>query len=249
MQAISKSIPSPENDNPVLDPTVDPVCGMKIDIKDPGASFSYKGRDALFCSDCCKDKFKATPDKYLTDKPVAAKLAELPTEQEIYTCPMHSQVRQAKPGNCPICGMTLEMVTATAGKEDNSEYRMMLKRFWGGVAFSVPLLFITMGGRSLIHSPGLLEHLKWIELILATPVVFWCGWPFLERFWQSIIHRSLNMFTLIGLSVGVAYGYSLVAVLLPSLFPPAFRDSMTGEVGLYFEAAAVIVTLVLLGQV
>ena len=125
----------------------------------------------------------------------------------------------------------------------------MRKRFWVGTVLSIPLLFITMGGRHLIHSQGLLEFLPWLEVILASPVVVWGGWPFYERFWQSIKNKSLNMFTLIGLGVAVAYIYSLVAVLFPQMFPDSFRDSMTGEVGLYFEAASVIVTLVLLGQV
>jgi len=166
-----------------------------------------------------------------------------------YTCPMHSQIRKIGPGSCPICGMALGPVTMSAAEDDNAEYRMMLRRFWVSTILSVPLLFVTMGGRHLIDSPGLLAQLKWVEVALSTPVIVWGGWPFFFKFWESIKHRHLNMFTLIGLGIAVAYGYSLVAVLFPDLFPPSFKDSMTGEVGLYFEAAAVIVTLILLGQV
>lgn len=167
-----------------------------------------------------------------------------------YTCPMHPQIRQMGPGNCPICGMTLEPVKVIANQEeDNSEYLDMRKRFWVGTILSIPLLFITMGGRHLVQSKELLQFFPWLEFTISTPVIVWGGWPFYVRFWQSIKNKSLNMFTLIGLGVAVAYLYSLVAVLFPHLFPDSFRDSMTGEVGLYFEAASVIVTLVLLGQV
>lgn len=167
-----------------------------------------------------------------------------------HTCPMHPQIRQMGPGNCPICGMALEPVMVAADQpEDNHEYREMRYRFWVSTAFCIPLLFLTMGGRSLIHSESILNGLPWLELILATPVVLWGGWPFFVRFWHSLKNRNMNMFTLIGLGVAVAYVYSLVAVSLPQIFPESFRDSMTGRVGLYFEAAAVIVALVLLGQV
>ncbi len=167
-----------------------------------------------------------------------------------FTCPMHPEVRQIGPGSCPICGMALEPVTLSPDQsEDNHEYLMMRKKFWICTALSIPLLFITMGGRHFIHEQGLLNMLPWVEVILSTPVVLWGGWSFFVRFFQSIKNRSLNMFTLIGLGVGVAYIYSLVAILFPNLFPNSFKDSMTGEAGLYFEAASVIVTLVLLGQV
>lgn len=166
-----------------------------------------------------------------------------------YTCPMHPQIRQIGPGACPICGMALEPVAATAEQGDSAEYEMTLNRLYVSIVLSVPLFFITMGGRHLIHSQRVLDLLKWVDVLLASPVVLWGGWPFFEKFWLSLVNRSLNMFSLIGLGIGVAYGYSLVAVFFPDLFPRSFRDSMTGEVGLYFEAAAVIVTLVLLGQV
>lgn len=167
-----------------------------------------------------------------------------------YTCPMHPQIRQIGPGNCPICGMALEPVTVTSeSQEEYGEYKLMLKRFWISTLLSLPLLFITMGARNLYHESELQTLFKWTEITLSSPVILWGGWPFFVKFWQSLINRSLNMFTLIGLGVGVAYGYSLIAAFFPNLFPDSARDSMTGEVGLYFEAAAVIVTLVLLGQV
>lgn len=166
-----------------------------------------------------------------------------------YTCPMHPKVKQVGPGNCPICGMNLEPVDIQIGEEDNSEYNSMKMRFIISAVLSLPLLFVTMGGRHLIHQQELISYLKWIELAIATPVVLWGGFPFFKKFWQSLQTKNLNMFTLIGLGTGVAYIYSLIAVLFPTIFPTSFRDSMTGEIGLYFEAAAVIVTLILLGQV
>jgi P-type Cu+ transporter len=166
-----------------------------------------------------------------------------------WTCPMHPQIVRDGPGSCPICGMALEPRTVTAGEEENPELRDMTRRFWAGVALTVPLLLLTMsamlplGGRLVpAGSRG------WIELLLATPVVLWGGWPFFVRGWYSIVHRSLNMFTLIALGTGMAYVYSVVARLAPGIFPLSFRDA-NGEVGVYFEAAAAIVTLVLLGQV
>lgn len=167
-----------------------------------------------------------------------------------YTCPMHPEVRKMGPGSCPICGMALEPVIASLDhEEDNSEYFMMRQKFWVSAILSVPLLFLTMGGRHFIHNEQIHKYLPGVELLFATPVVLWGGWPFFVRFWQSLKNKSFNMFTLIGLGVAVAYLYSLVAVLFPEIFPASFHDPMTGSAGLYFEAAAVIVTLVLLGQV
>jgi len=167
-----------------------------------------------------------------------------------YTCPMHPEIKQMGPGSCPICGMALEPVTVSLDhEEDNSEYLDMKKRFIVGAVLSIPLLFLTMGGRQLLTSEIIQPMFPWIELLLASPVVLWAGWPFYVRFWQSLKNKSLNMFTLIGLGVAVAYIYSVVAVLFPQLFPHSFKDHMTGQVGLYFEAASVIVALVLLGQV
>lgn len=225
----------------------DPVCGMMIDPKTAkGGSFVFQNQTYYFCNPKCKTKFEAAPLTYLEPKE-EVKTAALDVE---YTCPMHPEIRQIGPGSCPICGMALEPSTFSADHpEDQSEYFMMRNKFWVGTILSIPLLFITMGGRNLISSEVLHSYLPWIELLLATPVVLWGGAPFFERFWQSLRTRNLNMFTLIGLGVGVAYLYSLVGVLFPEIFPTSFQDPMTGKVGLYFEAAAVIVTLVLLGQV
>ncbi|HEY9421195.1 MAG TPA: heavy metal translocating P-type ATPase, partial [Thermoanaerobaculia bacterium] len=168
-----------------------------------------------------------------------------------WTCPMHPEIVRDKPGNCPICGMALEPRTITAEEQENPELRDMTRRFWVSVVLAAPLLLIAMAPHLGWDPFGRLvspRTLGWIELALATPVVLWGGWPFFVRGWYSLVHRSLNMFTLIALGVGVAYVYSLVARVAPGLFPPSFRDEH-GEVGVYFEAAAVIVTLVLLGQV
>lgn len=166
-----------------------------------------------------------------------------------WTCPMHPEVVQDKPGNCPKCGMALEPKTLTSSDdEENPELRDMQRRFWVSAVLTLPVLVIAMGhlfGQGFPVDP---HFGKWVEFLFATPVVLWGGWPFFERAWASLVHRSLNMFTLIGLGVGVAYGYSVVATIFPEIFPPAFKDDH-GAVGLYFEAAAVIVTLILLGQV
>lgn len=224
----------------------DPVCGMDVSPETAKGQSTVSGQSFYFCSTKCKTKFDQNPNQYVSPPRAEAK----PQPQDVeYTCPMHPQIRKIGPGTCPICGMALEPLTATAAEEDNSEFKMMLKRFWVSTILSVPILFITMGGRHLIHSQSLLEQLKWFEVALSTPVILWGGWPFFTRFWVSFKNRSLNMFTLIGLGVAVAYGYSIVAVFFPGFFPVSFRDPMTGEVGLYFEAASVIVTLVLLGQV
>ena len=224
----------------------DPVCGMNVTSESAKGKSEFDKKTYYFCSTNCKSKFEQNPKSYITSNNSKAEVQQNSAE---YTCPMHPQIRKTGPGNCPICGMTLELVTATADAEDDTEYRMMLRRFWVSTILSIPLLFVTMGGRHFIQSEGILPQLKWVELALASPVILWGGWPFFFRFWESLKNRSLNMFTLIGLGVGVAFGYSLIAVFFPELFPASFKDPMTNEVGLYFEAAAVIVTLVLLGQV
>lgn len=221
----------------------DPVCGMDVDPDKAKGKSEYSGKTYYFCNAKCKARFDENPESFLSDR---KELKPIKDGVE-YTCPMHPQIRQIGPGNCPICGMSLEPVDATEGAEDDSEYKMMRKRFWISAVLTLPLLILTMGGRHLLG--GNHQIYSWIELALASPVVIWGGWPFFERFWQSLTHRALNMFTLIGLGVGVAYIYSLIAVFFPQIFPASFIDSMTGTVGLYFEAAAVIVTLVLLGQV
>jgi len=173
----------------------------------------------------------------------------MPTRTQ-YTCPMHPEIMRDQPGDCPICGMALEATTVTLEEEENPELVDMTRRFWVGGVLTVPLVFVAMGEFLGISFEWLAtpRTLSWLELVLATPVVLWGGWPFFVRAWQSVVNRSLNMFTLIGLGTGVAYGYSLVATAVPGIFPASFRDTH-GEVAIYFEAAAVIVTLVLLGQV
>jgi Cu+-exporting ATPase len=170
------------------------------------------------------------------------------SNDQIWTCPMHPQVQRAEPGSCPICGMALEPMTPSGGDTANPELRDMTRRFWVCVGLSVPLVALAMAGD--FANPGLIASRAavWAQLVLATPAVLWGGWPFFERGWRSIVSRRLNMFTLIALGTGVAYAYSLVAALMPGIFPPSFRTP-EGEVPVYFEPAAVIVTLVLLGQV
>ncbi len=224
----------------------DPVCGMKVNPNGAkGGKSEYQGKSYFFCNPKCKTKFDANPNQYL-DKSVSLNLA---TDAE-YTCPMHPEVRQIGPGNCPICGMALEPVTISLDQpEDQSEYLDMKRRLLVSLTLTAPLFFIAMGVRHWATGSHLHKLMTWFEVLLATPVVLWGGWPFFERFWQSLKNKNLNMFTLIGLGVGVAYVYSLVAAFFPHIFPAAFRDPSTNEVGLYFEAASVIVTLVLVGQV
>ncbi|MBW2022336.1 MAG: heavy metal translocating P-type ATPase [Deltaproteobacteria bacterium] len=232
---------------------VDPVCGMKTTEESQFMKYEYEGQAFYFCSDTCLTKFKENPEKYIH---IAEEKHEKEPPQEaagtgIYTCPMHPEVRQIGPGSCPICGMALEPVLPTE-KEDNEEYLYMRRRFWVGAFLTLPLVLIAM--RYVFFPGGFLEKFAsartygWIELILATPVVLWAGWPFFVRGWQSIINKSLNMFTLIGLGVGVSYVYSLIATFFPRIFPEALK-TQEGTVGVYFEAAAVIVVLILLGQV
>ncbi|WP_455179442.1 heavy metal translocating P-type ATPase [Azospirillum melinis] len=233
----------------------DPVCGMMIDPEQTVHHADHHGETFHFCSARCHDKFVAAPEQYL--KPEAESAAPeqagqaSPQKGVIYTCPMHPEIRQEGPGNCPICGMALEPVGASVEEGPNPELVDMTRRFWIGLALSVPLLVLEMGS----HIPALGLHdlvppriSVWIQFLLATPVVQWAGWPLLERGWQSFRRRSLNMFSLIALGVGVAYVFSLVATFLPGLFPPSFRG-MDGVVAVYYEAAAVITVLVLLGQV
>lgn len=235
------------NDEATPSQTKDPVCGMTVDPHGAkGGSSHFKNETFYFCSIKCKTKFDLEPLKYTSPN---QNKESVPQNVE-YTCPMHPEVRQIGPGSCPICGMALEpVIVSLDNSEDDSELTEMKRRFWTGTILSIPLLFMTMGGRNFIQSMEVLKFFPWLEVLLASPVVLWGGWPFYVRFWQSLKNKSLNMFTLIGLGVAVAYIYSLVAVLFPQIFPESFKDSMTGQVGLYFEAASVIVTLVLLGQV
>jgi Cu+-exporting ATPase len=258
--------------------TTDPVCGMKVDPAKAGASAEHGGKTYYFCCSHCAAKFKADPEKYLqpaTDPVCGMKVdpasaaaevehegrsyyfcskacaqkfnerhpARAPSPNAKYTCPMHPEIVQDGPGSCPKCGMALVPMTPGAGEEDDHELRDMTRRFWVSAALSVPLVVIAMA--PMIGFAAL--HLPTLELVLATPVVLWGGWPFFRKFWLSLKNRSPNMYTLIGLGVGLAYLYSVAAVFAPGLFPEAFRAH--GAVETYFEGAAVIVTLVLLGEV
>ncbi len=221
---------------------VDPVCGMKVLPQKAAAVVEHAGRTWYFCGQGCRTKFEANPGKYDGSAPlVTMSSVPISSASAEYTCPMHPEIVRPGPGACPICGMALEPVTVTAD-ETNPELKSMTRRLWIGAALTVPLLAIMFSGLL----PG--RMLGWIEFALATPVVLWGGWPFFERGWASIVHRSLNMFTLIAIGTGAAYLYSLVAVAAPGLFPATFRDA-SGNLGLYFEPAAVITVLVLLGQV
>lgn len=226
----------------------DPVCGMSVDPANAkGGSSKYGGETFFFCNPKCKVKFESDPGRYLKKEKAPPSPAAL---DKMYTCPMHPEVRQKGPGNCPICGMALEPLEISLDhEEDRSEYFDMRKRFFVSLVFSIPLLVISMGIRHFLHSGIIPSYLGYLELLLASPIVIWGGWPFFVRFAHSLKNKSPNMFTLIGLGVGVAYLYSLIALFVPGIFPDAFRDPHSGEVSLYFEPAAIIVTLVLLGQV
>lgn len=226
----------------------DPVCGMIVDPETARYRETYGGQEYVFCSDRCRSKFVAEPTTYV-DKEIQPSLARSEPNGTIYTCPMHPQIRQPKPGNCPICGMALEPEMAAAEAGPSAELVDMSRRFWIGLALAVPVIAIEMGGHLLdLHRWLGAGASNWIQLVLATPVVLWAGWPFFERGWQSLVNRSLNMFTLIAMGIGVAWIYSVVATVAPGLFPETFR-SADGSVAIYFEAAAVITVLVLLGQV
>ncbi|HEY5949964.1 MAG TPA: heavy metal translocating P-type ATPase [Kofleriaceae bacterium] len=248
--------PPHDHEDSDADSTKDPVCGMTVRPTTPHRA-TYNGKEFLFCNAGCKAKFVANPAKYTKSaeatahahhaKPATPAPATVATGKVEYTCPMHPEIVRDAPGSCPICGMALEPRMPTLDAGPDPELVSMTRRFWISVAFSLPLVAIVMGEMVGITLVGGRTRV-WIELALALPVCTWAAWPFYERFAQSLANRSLNMFTLIGLGVGVAFGYSLVAALAPSVFPHAFR-SHDGTVGTYFEAAAVIVTLILLGQV
>ncbi len=226
---------------------IDPVCGMKT-TADPNKQVENAGVIYYFCSQKCVEKFRANPQQFLTPQ-VAPPSTDRAAKNAIYTCPMHPQIQQAGPGTCPICGMALEPMDATA-QADDSELKEMTRRFWVSLALSLPLLFITMSefipGLNLHHRIGL-NTFNWLQAILATPVVLWGGWPFFVRGWASFRTWNLNMFSLISLGTGAAFVFSIFALLFPEILPDTFK--MNGMAPLYFEAAAVIVTLVLMGQV
>jgi P-type Cu+ transporter len=223
---------------------LDPVCGMTVDPATSKHRFDHHGRTFHFCSAGCRTKFAADPAKYLEKKePPPAMPAGT-----IYTCPMHPQIRQEGPGTCPICGMALEPEVVSLDDAPNPELADMTRRFWIGALLSIPVVVLEMGGHLIGH--GLVDPMlsNWIQFAFSTPVVLWAGWPFFVRGWQSVQTRNLNMFTLIAMGTGVAYAYSVIATAAPQVFPATFRGH-GGEVASYFEAAAVITVLVLLGQV
>ena len=250
----------------------DPVCGMTVNPETAAGSFAHGGNHYYFCSKHCLEKFRGSPENFIGPnaqfeamqpvkigrssfgepdndlKPEAVGSGESKTE---YTCPMHPEIVRDAPGSCPICGMALEPRTISLGQETNPELREMSLRFWLSVVLTVPLFLIGM--LEMIPGAGLDQLLsmrtwRWIELVLASPVVLWGAWPFFVRGWQSIVNRSLNMFTLIAIGVGVSYAFSVIATVFPEVFPHSFREH-DGSVPVYFEAAAVITSLVLLGQV
>jgi Cu+-exporting ATPase len=229
--------------------TKDPVCGMTVKLNAGKPTRQYKGETYHFCSQRCHDKFAADSARYL--EPASAPVESVPPGTK-YTCPMHPEIVRDGPGDCPICGMALEpMGNPAADEGPNPELVDFTRRFWVGTVLTVPLLVLTMGpfvGLGVVRDVLGERTTLWIELILGTPVILWAGWPFFVRGVKSVINRSLNMFTLIGMGVGAAYLFSVVAVLAPGIFPAGFRDA-EGHVGVYFEAGAVIVVLVLLGQV
>jgi Cu+-exporting ATPase len=225
----------------------DPVCGMSVDRATARHFVRHEGQGFYFCSAGCKAKFEAAPQTYLGDRP-----APMPAPKGTqYTCPMHPEIVRDKPGSCPICGMALEPMGVPSGDEGpNPELVDFTRRLWVSAVLSIPLLIIAMAPMIGLTFEGLVDDRTkvWIELALASPVVLWAAFPFFHRGWESLINRSPNMWTLISLGVGAAYLYSVVATLFPDIFPHQFR-SHGGAVPVYFEAAAVIVALVFLGQV
>ena len=231
---------------PSADTVKDPVCGMNVDPATAKHSADHGGQTYYFCCAGCRTKFVADPGKYLEP---ATEAAESLPEGTIYTCPMHPQIRQVGPGSCPICGMALEPELVSAEPEPDGELQDMTRRLWVGLALALPVFLLEMGGHIFnLHHVISPTVSNWVQLVLATPVVLWAGFPFFERGWKSVQTRNLNMFTLIALGTGVAWGYSVVATLAPGMFPASLR-SMDGAAPVYFEAAAVITVLVLVGQV
>lgn len=226
----------------------DPVCGMTVDPATTPHHADHAGTAYHFCSAGCRTKFIAESAKYVHPKPTLR--AEPVAVGTIYTCPMHPQIRQIGPGSCPICGMALEPETPSAEAGANPELVDFTRRFWIGLVLTLPVVVLEMGGHltGMIHLVGGAQVGNWLQLALGTPVVLWAGWPFFVRGWQSLVKRSLNMFTLIALGTGMAWLFSVAATAAPGIFPDAFRAA-DGSVAVYFEVATVIIVVVLLGQV
>ncbi|MBK4738826.1 heavy metal translocating P-type ATPase [Noviherbaspirillum pedocola] len=223
-------------------PYTDPVCGMKVG-PDPDREIAFKGQTYHFCSRRCMDRFQSDPQAYVDTRPGDAQAGAAPAGT-MYTCPMHPEVRQSTPGACPICGMALEPEMPSLEDSENPELVDFRRRFWWTLPLSLAVFALAMFGHLLF--PQGLRGQSWIEFALSTPVVLWAGWPFFTRWWQSIVKRRPNMWTLIGTGVGAAYCYSIVATVAPGIFPAGFAAH--GRVSVYFEAAAAIISLTLLGQ-
>jgi Cu+-exporting ATPase len=259
-----------ETSLPILQESIkhkDPVCGMMVVPEKAAGKVEHTGKNYYFCSKGCAERFSREPERFVAVAGTRGKQrSPLPAERDAvrhsqaveshaatrekkvpYTCPMHPEIVQIGPGSCPVCGMALEPMEAFAEVAADPEYDSMRRRFWVSAALSLAVLLIAMFGDAL-KLPLSPVTRNWVEFVLATPVVLWGGWPFFQRFWASLVHGSPNMFTLIGLGTGAAYLESVAATLFPQIFPASFRD-MHGAVATYFEAAAVITTLVLLGQV
>jgi Cu+-exporting ATPase len=231
------------------DETIDPVCGMTV-VPTTALSHRHSEKTYYFCGPHCREKFVAEPARYVAPEKPAAR-APARAGATIWTCPMHPEIRRDAPGACPICGMALEPLAPSAEEGENLELKDMTRRFWIAVALTAPLLWSMLGELFPVINPmRIFPHaaVAWGQLALATPVVLWAGWPFFVRGWNSVATRNFNMFTLIALGTGAAWLFSVAATLIPGLLPAAFMDD-SGAPPLYFEAAAVIVTLVLLGQV
>jgi Cu+-exporting ATPase len=251
MDLIHIGPPPPGGAEAESDAQIDPVCGMRVEPATAAGSLDYRGQTYYFCARSCREKFRANPAAYLDRKSQAPAAADKPGAK--YTCPMHPEVVQVGPGACPKCGMALDPMMPTAAEGPDPELVDMQRRLWLGGSLALPVFLIAMS--MMLPVPALRlwlhEHMRllnWVQLILATPVVLWCGRPFFERAWLSLEHRSPNMFTLIALGVGAAFVYSVMATVVPWIFPPGFQMP-GGAVEPYFDSAAVIVVLVLVGQV
>src|SRR3984957_4316505 len=240
----------------VASQTLDPVCGMVVYPTVATSRAEHDGRSYHFCCDGCKTKFLADPARFTNPTTKPARSVPNPPRVpvsggKIYICPMHPQIRQDDPGNCPICGMTLELEGIPETEGTSPELKDMTRRFVIGAILAPPIFALEMGGHlgqlNLHHYVSMAVSM-WVQFALATPIVLWCAWPFFQRAWASVLNRSPNMFTLIGLGVGAAYLYSLVATFAPGLFPAGLREH-GGLIPVYYEAAAVVTALVLLGQV
>ncbi|HPQ74895.1 YHS domain-containing protein, partial [Phycicoccus elongatus] len=244
---------APHDNVPTRPGATDPVCGMDVD-RESALTLEHDGTAYHFCSQRCRDRFQQDPSAYVqaVGGPGGIPPATSPVRGEVaeWTCPMHPEIRRPGPGSCPICGMALEPVTVTADAGPSPELADMTRRFWVATALTIPIVILEMGRHFVpwLHDLIPATASVWAQLLLATPVVLWAGWPFFVRGWASVRTRNLNMFTLIAMGTGIAWLFSLVATLAPGIFPTSFRSD-DGTVDVYFEAAAVITTLVLLGQV